>query len=116
MLMSAVSLVLLGITAAGILGLASFWVGQRRRQIGVRRALGATRGDILKYFLTENLLIGIGGVLVGSLLAIGLNLWLMGSFALTRLSPELEADRAQAVAGIAAQPAQEHPGHPDGAA
>lgn len=86
-LMSAVSLALLGITAAGILGLASFWVGQRRRQIGVRRALGATRGDILSYFLTENLLIGIGGVLVGTLLAIALNVWLMGSFELTRLSP-----------------------------
>jgi hypothetical protein len=53
---------LLAITAAGIVGLTSFWVGQRRKQIGVRRALGATRGDILSYFLTENLLIGIGGV------------------------------------------------------
>ena len=40
-LMSVVCAVLLAITAAGIVGLTSFWVGQRRKQIGVRRALGA---------------------------------------------------------------------------
>lgn len=86
-LMGTISLVLLAITAAGIFGLTSFWVGQRRRQIGVRRALGATQGDIVSYFLTENLLIAIGGVLLGSVLAIGLNMWLMTSFELMRMSP-----------------------------
>ncbi|TXH76235.1 MAG: FtsX-like permease family protein [Lysobacteraceae bacterium] len=86
-LMGVISLVLLGITAAGIFGLTSFWVGQRRKQIGVRRALGATRNDILSYFLTENLLIGTGGVVLGAALAIGLNAWLMRLFELTRLSP-----------------------------
>jgi len=86
-LMGAVSLVLLMITAAGIVGLASFWVGQRRKQIGVRRALGATRHDILSYFLTENLLIGIAGVVLGGVLAIGLNLWLMKQFEIGRLAP-----------------------------
>nr|AAK17129.1 putative membrane transporter protein 2 [Lysobacter lactamgenus] len=86
-LMGAISLVLLAITAAGIFGLTSFWVGQRRKQIGVRRALGATRGDIMGYFLTENLLIGVGGVALGTAMAIGLNTWLMTHFELTRLSP-----------------------------
>lgn len=85
-LMGIISVVLLAITAAGIVGLTSFWVGQRRKQIGVRRALGATRGDILNYFLTENLLIGIGGVLVGALLAIGINLWMVTQFEMARLS------------------------------
>jgi ABC-type transport system, involved in lipoprotein release, permease component len=85
-LMGIVSVVLLAITAAGIVGLTSFWVGQRRKQIGVRRALGATRGDILNYFLTENLLIGIGGVLVGAVLAIGINLWMVTQFEMARLS------------------------------
>lgn len=85
-LMGIVSAVLLAITAAGIVGLTSFWVGQRRKQIGVRRALGATRGDILNYFLTENLLIGIGGVLVGAVLAIGINLWMVTQFEMARLS------------------------------
>jgi len=85
-LMAVISVVLLAITAAGIVGLTSFWVGQRRKQIGVRRALGATRGDILNYFLTENLLIGIGGVLVGAVLAIGINLWMVTQFEMARLS------------------------------
>lgn len=85
-LMGVVCLVLLGITAAGIVGLTSFWVGQRRKQIGVRRALGATKHDILSYFLTENLLIGIAGVLIGAFLAVGMNLWLVTQFEMARLS------------------------------
>lgn len=85
-LMSVVCLVLLGVTAAGIVGLTSFWVGQRRKQIGVRRALGATKRDILSYFLTENLLIGVVGVVIGALLAVGMNLWLVTQFEMARLS------------------------------
>lgn len=85
-LMSVVCAVLLAITAAGIVGLTSFWVGQRRKQIGVRRALGATKQDILSYFLTENLLIGVAGVVVGSALAIGLNLWMVTHFEMARIS------------------------------
>jgi putative ABC transport system permease protein len=85
-LMGIISVVLLAITAAGIVGLTSFWVGQRRKQIGVRRALGATRHDILSYFLTENLLIGVGGVLVGAVLAIAINLWMVTQFEMARLS------------------------------
>ena len=86
MLMLAMSLALLAVTAAGIVGLTSFWVGQRHRQIGVRRALGATRGDILSYFLTENFLISCGGVIIGSALAIGLNSYMMSYLSMSRLS------------------------------
>lgn len=85
-LMGIISAVLLAITAAGIVGLTSFWVGQRRKQIGVRRALGATRHDILNYFLTENLMIGLGGVIVGAVLAIGINLWMVTRFEMDRIS------------------------------
>ena len=84
-LMSIICAVLLAITAAGIVGLTSFWVGQRRKQIGVRRALGATHGDILRYFMTENLLISLGGVIIGVLLTFGLNLWLVTRFTLNVL-------------------------------
>jgi len=84
-MMGLICVVLLAITAAGIVGLTSFWVGQRRKQIGVRRALGATRRNILDYFLTENLLISVGGVIVGSVLAVGLNLGLIAYFELTRM-------------------------------
>ncbi|WP_266159970.1 ABC transporter permease [Dyella silvatica] len=85
-LMAAVCVVLLAITASGIVGLTSFWVGQRRKQIGVRRALGATKRDILSYFLTENLLISLLGVVVGTVLGIGLNLWMMAQFEMNRLT------------------------------
>jgi putative ABC transport system permease protein len=85
-LMGVICLILLAITAAGIVGLTSFWVGQRRKQIGVRRALGATKRDILSYFLTENLMIGIAGVAIGAGLAIGLNLWMVTQFEMARLS------------------------------
>ncbi|GGA20043.1 ABC transporter permease [Dyella nitratireducens] len=76
---------LLLVTALGIVGLASFWVAQRRKQIGVRRALGATQRDILRYFQTENFLIVSMGVMLGMVLTYGLNIWLMLSYELPRL-------------------------------
>jgi putative ABC transport system permease protein len=76
---------LLLVTAVGIAGLASFWVQQRRRAIGIRRAVGASRRDILRYFQAENALIVGGGLLPGVLLALGLNLLLMGHYELPRL-------------------------------
>jgi putative ABC transport system permease protein len=81
----AIILILLVVTALGVSGLASFWVQQRRRQIGVRRALGATRGDILRYFQMENFLIVGGGVLLGVFFAYALNLFLMHRFELAHL-------------------------------
>ncbi|MEJ0008187.1 MAG: ABC transporter permease [Steroidobacteraceae bacterium] len=56
-MLGALSALLLTVTAFGVVGLTSYWVAQRRRQIGMRRALGATRVDILRYFHTENLLV-----------------------------------------------------------
>ena len=85
-LMTIVCTALLLVTAAGIVGLASFWVGQRHRQIGIRRALGATRGDILRYFQTENLLIAGVGVVVGVIAATALNVWLVTHYEMARLS------------------------------
>jgi len=86
-LMGIISAVLLVITAAGIVGLTSFWVGQRRKQIGVRRALGARQRDILGYFLTENLLITLGGVLLGVVLAVSMNVWLVLRLGSQPMSP-----------------------------
>ncbi|MGH8126024.1 MAG: ABC transporter permease, partial [Rhodanobacteraceae bacterium] len=85
-LMSVICVILLCVTGAGIVGLTSFWVGQRRKQIGIRRALGATRRDILRYFQTENLLIAGAGVVLGAVLAVGLNLWMMRQFQMDRMS------------------------------
>ncbi len=74
-------------TAFGIIGLTSYWVSQRRRQIGVRRALGATAGNILRYFHTENLLIVGAGSLLGILLGLAANLWMIRGIEQARLPP-----------------------------
>jgi putative ABC transport system permease protein len=84
-LMAVVALVLLCVTAAGIVGLTSFWVGQRHRQIGVRRALGARKIDILHYFQMENLMIAGAGVVIGIAMAVGLNMWLMTQYEMARI-------------------------------
>jgi putative ABC transport system permease protein len=76
---------LLVVTALGIVGLASFWVQQRTKQIGIRRALGATKGQILRYFQTENFLLASIGIVIGMILAYGINQLLMGKYELPRL-------------------------------
>jgi len=76
---------LLAVTAFGIVGLTSYWVAQRRRQIGIRRALGATRRAIVRYFQTENLLIAVAGAAIGIALAMSLNLWMVTAFEMERL-------------------------------
>ena len=77
---------LLAVTSFGIVGLTSYWVAQRRRQIGIRRALGATRNAIIQYFQTENLLIAGAGAAIGVALAVSLNLWMVNAFAMQRLN------------------------------
>jgi len=85
MLLVVVCVALLVVTALGIVGLASFWVQQRNKQIGIRRALGATRGQILRYFQVENFLLATIGIVLGMLLAYGLNQLLMSRYELGRL-------------------------------
>jgi putative ABC transport system permease protein len=69
----AVSVLLLLVTVSGIVGMTALRVAQRRKQIGVRRALGARWRDIVRYFVTENLLITSAGIAAGLLLALALN-------------------------------------------
>lgn len=84
-LLIAVCIALLVVTALGIVGLASFWVQQRTKQIGVRRALGATRGQVLRYFQTENFLLATLGIVIGMIGAYGINQLLMSAYELPRL-------------------------------
>ena len=81
-----VNALLIVITALGIVGLASFLVAQRTKQIGTRRALGATKGDVVRYFLVENWLITTLGVSVGLILAVLLNYWMVKSFEMPKLN------------------------------
>lgn len=85
LLMRIICGILLAVTACGIIGLTSYWVSQRRRQIGICRALGATRAAIMHQFQVENLLIASVGAVVGVVLAIEVNIRLLQSVALARL-------------------------------
>ena len=84
-LLAIICVALLTVTAFGIVGLANFWVQQRTKQIGIRRALGATHGQVLRYFQTENFLLASIGIALGMLLAYVINLWLMSRYELPRL-------------------------------
>jgi putative ABC transport system permease protein len=85
-ILSVVCVALVAVTAFGIVGLTSYWVAQRRRQIGIRRALGATRKAIIRYFQTENFLIAAAGAAAGVAMALGLNLWMVTAFEMERLN------------------------------
>ncbi len=77
---------LIAVTSLGIVGLASFSVNRRTKQIGTRRALGASKVAILRYFMTENFIISFLGVLLGAGLTIGLNILMIEAFSLTRIA------------------------------
>ena len=81
----AVSALLLLVTASGIVGMTMLRVAQRRKQIGVRRALGARKSDIVRYFVTENVVVTTMGVVVGIVLAIGVNEMLVRMLELPKL-------------------------------
>ena len=72
-MLACVILLLVFVTALGIVGITSFSVTERIHHIGTRRALGARKVDILRYFLTENWLITTLGLLLGIGLTYGLN-------------------------------------------
>jgi putative ABC transport system permease protein len=76
---------LIGLTALVIVGLSSFHVTQRTKQIGTRRALGATRMHIIREFILENWLITTAGALLGTILTVAVAYWLEVSFQLPRL-------------------------------
>ena len=66
---AAISLLVGGI---GIMNIMLVSVTERTREIGIRKALGASTGDILVQFLTESALLSALGGLIGVLLAMGL--------------------------------------------
>jgi putative ABC transport system permease protein len=78
---------MISLTALGIVGLASFHVNVRRKQIGTRRAVGARRVDIIRYFMVENWLLTTGGVIAGTVLAFAFGQWLSSAYSLPRLPP-----------------------------
>lgn len=85
--LSVIVALMISVTALGIVGLASFHVNVRTKQIGTRRAVGARRIDIIRYFMIENWLLTTGGVAAGAVLAFAFGHWLSTAYALPRLEP-----------------------------
>ena len=78
-LLSLFALLALTIAATGIGGVMALAVGQRRHEIGVRMAIGARPGEILRMILGQGMVLAFFGVVLG----------LLGAFALTRLLQRL---------------------------
>jgi len=74
------------ITGLGIVGLASFNVSRRTRQIGIRRALGATKPSIVRYFMVENFIVSTVGLIIGGILSVALNIAMVEAFSLEPLA------------------------------
>ena len=91
-----------------VLGIASVLVVsvvQKRREIGILRAMGATQGQVLRVFLLQGAIVGALGSVLGVLLAVGL-IWaftslVRGSDGLPLFAITLSAALALQVAGIA---------------
>ena len=86
-LLTAASIILLLATAGGIIGITTLWVEGRRRALGLRRALGARRRDILGLILAENFFIVLLGICCGSIIALTANISLMHYLTLKSLPP-----------------------------
>ena len=63
--------VALGVGGIGIMNIMLVSVTERTREIGIRRALGASRREIFQQFLIETTVVGLVGGLLGLLLAFG---------------------------------------------
>jgi len=70
----------LGLAAIGLYGLVAYTVVARRREVGVRVALGARAGDVLRLFVADAARLVAAGMAIAIPLAIGVTIMLEGSF------------------------------------
>ena len=89
--MTCIIVALVAVTALGILGLTSLAVAERTRQIGTRRALGATRAAILLHFVLENWMLTTAGLVLGAIGAYALNFLLVSQVSDVKMSWQLVA-------------------------
>ena len=92
------------VVALGIASVLVVSVVQKRREIGILRAMGATRGQVLRIFLLQGAIVGALGSVLGVLLAVGL-IWafttlVRGADGLPLFAITLSAGLALRIAGI----------------
>ena len=83
--LAAVTALMIAVCCLGMFGLTAFNVNSRIRQIGVRRAVGARKRDIISHFVAESALILGAGAVLGSVLALALGQWLSDHYGEPRL-------------------------------
>ena len=103
-LMGGVAVLLVMVTGLGIVGLTTFSVTERTRQIGTRRALGATRAAVIRHFVVESALVTCMGTILGITAAYGINIALVSFTQAPKIGGGLLAGGAALlwVAGIVA--------------
>ena len=80
LLLGAIGGISLVVGGVGVMNVMLVSVSERRREIGIRRALGAKRGDIRQQFLIESVILSLIGGLLGVLLGVGAS-WVISHFA-----------------------------------
>lgn len=86
-MLAAVMATVIVVVGLGITGLSGFWVQKRIRDIGIRRALGARRADILLHHHLENALVVGAGAVLGIGLGMLASVWLSLHFQMTAPPP-----------------------------
>jgi putative ABC transport system permease protein len=76
MLLGLFAVAALALAAIGLYGVIAFAVGQRTREFGIRVALGATQGDVLRLVFRRALLLALIGIAVGVAGSLGLTQFL----------------------------------------
>ena len=102
MLLVAFSLVALTLAAVGISGVVGFSVSQRTREIGIRMALGARSGNVIRLVLNRSMAAALIGVAVGLAASFGLTRFLTGLlFEVKPMDPIVMGSAALILAGVA---------------
>src|SRR4030095_9816088 len=68
-LLASFAVLALILTAVGIYGVVSYFVGERTREIGIRMALGARKQEVLRLVLGKGLVLTAGGLIIGTIAA-----------------------------------------------